>query len=268
VSNLTNNGSGLLHMSSSDAGLHQRLAGGGAADAAAAAGLRPSAALEEHMHWDMAAAAGAGEGWGAPPQAPAPGAAAPRAPVLMPLGRQRLPGDGSEAVAAMADYLAGLAAAPPLHLLQRGGPPLVDGRPLDLRALFGAVASRGGYAAVTSGARWQEVLLALGLGDGGLRPGGGGVAGAPAFRAVHGAYVDLLLRFERMYDTELWESVTGRPVRGLCAQRLTARTLVGLSVGLGWGLRTPRPPLPRGHKRHVNLKSLRAKAARREALRG
>jgi hypothetical protein len=207
---------------------HQRFGGSAGAPPLAEAhlsqGLLPSAAIDEHLQWGMAppppphAAAlpqlqPAGEGWGSPPAPPGARAPAP-APALMPLGGQRLPGDGSEAVAAMADYLVGLAPSPPLHLLQRGGPPVVDGRALDLRALFGAVVSRGGYAAVTSGARWQEVLLAIGLEGAGPRRGGGGVVGAPAFRLVHAAYVDLLLRFERMYDLELWEAVTGRPVRG------------------------------------------------------
>jgi hypothetical protein len=123
---------------------------------------------------------------------------------------RRLPGDGSSAVAAMADYLAGLAPAPPLHMLQETAVPSAAGRPLDLRALFSAVVERGGYCAVTSAGRWPEVLRLLGL----LARGD---AEDAVFAAVHSAYLKLLLRFERMYNTEEWLLLTGHPVSRLDA---------------------------------------------------
>jgi hypothetical protein len=149
--------------------------------------------------------------WPASNPAAADGAAGGggRAAVSMPGHSRlhRLPGDGSEAVAAMADFLAGLSAAPPLHLLQHASIPSFGGRALDLRALFSAVVERGGYCQVTRAGRWGEVLWALGLQEGPLLD-------TSVFKEIHTAYLQLLLRFERMYDTEAWLLLTGRPVSG------------------------------------------------------
>jgi len=129
---------------------------------------------------------------------------APAALGLTGQGPEPLPGDESEAVAAMADHLAGLAPLPPAHLLPFSSPTL-NGRQVDLRAMFHAVVARGGYQAVTNGGRWEGVLCTLGL-----------LAmqdelGALITQATE-LYANLLLRFERMYNIELWMKVTGRPV--------------------------------------------------------
>ena len=204
--------------------------GAAAAAAAAAAWQQPQHAWLQQLPVSPTAAAAhmaapGGPLW-PPPFAAAPLDAAPAhaaAPSPAPAGG--LPGDRSDAVAAMAEYLAGAAAAPPVHLPQLARAPRVGGAPLDLRALFQAVVGRGGGAAVARDGRWPEVLAALGLvtreaaaaaaaaadaGGGAAGAGAGGVVGALS-RLVRGTYIDLLLRFERMYDPEAWLAATGRP---------------------------------------------------------
>lgn len=170
----------------------------------------------------------------------------PRTPVTL----HRLPGDGSDAVAAMADYLAGLAPTPPLHLLQAVDVPAVAGRELDLRALFNAVVQLGGYLAVTTAGRWGEVLTVLGIEE--RSDAGGGAAavgeGAPGVRqVVHKAYVQLLLRFERMYDPEAWLLLTGRPSPMCIGQgsgNASPSSLTGVTPG--YSPTGPAQPAPLG----------------------
>ena len=172
-----------------------------------AASYAPRQYAPAHAHAAAAHSPSPVPGWAAQPAAaPTPGPGMlPAAENPQGVPMQRLPGDGSDAVAAMADYLAGLATVAPLHLLHLPGPPVVAGRPLDLRALFGAVVDRGGYCAVTRAGRWGEVLCSLGLQEGPQL--------VPAvFKDVHNAYLQLLLRFERMLDPAAWLALTGRPV--------------------------------------------------------
>jgi hypothetical protein len=149
----------------------------------------------------------------------------------------RLPGDGSEAVAAMADFLAGLAHSPPLHLLQHATIPSVGGRPLDLRALFNAVVERGGYCQITRAGRWGEVLWSLGLQE-------GPHLDSAVFKEVHTAYLQLLLRFERMFDAEAWLVLTGRPV---CCEGLGGRggSWAAAKAGGSYALSCALPSLSR-----------------------
>lgn len=118
----------------------------------------------------------------------------------------RLPGDGSEPVAAMADYLAGLSPLPPPHLLPFQEHPSVGGQPLDLRALFRAVMMHGGLISVTETGSWGKVLEVLGLRGSTQEPL------QAALLKVHRTYFNLLHRFERMYDTDFWLLLTGRLV--------------------------------------------------------
>ncbi|GBF96742.1 hypothetical protein Rsub_09484 [Raphidocelis subcapitata] len=114
----------------------------------------------------------------------------------------RLPGDGDPRVAAMAAYLAGTTQQlPPRHLLPPAAVnPAVAGRAVDLRALFRAVVGRGGHLRVSLTSQWGAVLQQLNL------------AGAPGAEvATQALYENVLLRFERIYDPDMWLAATGLP---------------------------------------------------------
>jgi hypothetical protein len=98
-----------------------------------------------------------------------------------------LPGDGSEAVAAFAEYLAGTAPPPPRALLPFTRPPTAGGVCINLRALFLAAVARGGCRAAAAAGEWPAVVAQGGPARRRGRGGGGAarVRVAPAALRAH-----------------------------------------------------------------------------------
>ncbi|KIY91820.1 hypothetical protein MNEG_16143 [Monoraphidium neglectum] len=188
--------------------------------------------LLEEIIQQRAARAAAPQQQQPPQQQQQPRLALPRAPLAP------LPGDGSEAVSVMGEYLAGLRPDLPPGVLPPGAlsalPTAPDGRQIDLRRLFSSAVARGGHLWVTLLGRWGEVGEELGVG------------GAEAGAALQAAYERLLLRFERMYDAEGYLRATGRP------------SPIAVAEAAATAAAAPRPPAASVLGRAGQLQTMRA----------